>query len=265
VTRLAPSAGWRAHLQAAADQPPLRPRVPLWSHGQRIGSVEPDLFTRAGLLPALARHDAHGWHLEGELAGSLARVADILREAGLASAWRNEQIAVRDEVGTVLATVERAVVRPLGIPTQAVHLVAVDDAGRHWVQQRALDKPSDPGLWDTLVGGMVPASEPVQQALERETWEEAGLKLAQLQDLRYGGRVFVRRPHSEVPHGYAVQDLDWYACRLPDGVQPENQDGEVAAFRCMDAAELTQCLEQDGFTVDAALILLAAFGAPAGS
>jgi len=27
-----------------------------------------------------------------------------------------------------------------------------------WVQQRALDKANDPGLWDTLMGGMVSAA-----------------------------------------------------------------------------------------------------------
>ena len=72
---------------------------------------------------------------------------------------------------------ERAVVRPLGITTFAVHLLASPD-GRHWVQQRSLTKPNDPGLWDTLMGGMIPASDSMAQALERETWEEAGLRLS---------------------------------------------------------------------------------------
>jgi len=265
VTRLALSAAFRARLRAAADQPPLRPRVPLWSGGARIGSLEPDLFTRAGLPPALARQDARGWHVLGEPTPALARIAERLRDAGLASAWRHEQIDVRDEAGLLLGTVERAAVRALGIPTVAVHLVALDAGGRHWVQQRAWNKPSDPGLWDTLVGGMVPASEPLAQALERETWEEAGLRPAQLQGLRHGGRVAVRRAPSEVPHGYAVEQLEWYACTLAGGVVPQNQDGEVAAFRCMEAGEVAHCLEQDGFTVDAAAILLAAFGEPAGA
>lgn len=263
MTRLATSAGWRARLRAAADQAPLRPRVPLWWLDARIGSLEPDLFTRAGLPPALARQDAGGWHVQGELTPALARIAEVLRDTGLAGAWRHEQIAVRDEAGALLGTAERAVVRALGIPTLAVHLVATDAQGRHWVQQRAFDKPSDPGLWDTLVGGMVPASDSLAQALERETWEEAGLRPAQLQGLRHGGRVSLRRPRSEVPHGYAVQQIEWYACTLADGVLPRNQDGEVAEFRCMEAGEVARRLEQDGFTVDAASILLAAFGEPA--
>jgi hypothetical protein len=39
------------------------------------------------------------------------------------------------------------------------------------VQQRALDKANDPGLWDTLMGGMVSAADTVATALARETWE----------------------------------------------------------------------------------------------
>ncbi|HEY0825883.1 MAG TPA: NUDIX hydrolase, partial [Ramlibacter sp.] len=94
------------------------------------------------------------------------------------------------------------------------------------------------------------------------TWEEAGLRLAQLQGLRHGGRILTRRPFREVPHGYVVEVLDWYACTLPQGVLPANQDGEVAAFRRMDEEDLARRLERDEFTVDAALILLAAYGGP---
>ena len=154
-----------------------------------------------------------------------------------------------------MATVERAVVRPLGITTHAVHLVGRSPDGRHWVQQRSLSKPNDPGLWDTLMGGMVPASDSLAQALERETWEEAGLKLDQLARLEHGGRVTMRRPTDSGAGGYVVEHIDWYRCVVPHGVEPVNQDGEVAQFRLMDAAELLQHLHGDQFTVEAALVL----------
>ncbi|MEJ8838514.1 NUDIX hydrolase [Ramlibacter sp. AN1133] len=259
--RLAPA--WRAHLHAAADCAPRHPRVPLAWRGERIGSVEADLFDRAGMAasPLLRWRDAQGtWEVVGDLTDSLARIAFVLRERGLAHAWRDEQLAVRNEAGRLLGTVERAVVRPLGIATHAVHLVATDPRGAHWVQQRAFDKPSDPGLWDTLVGGMVPANEAVEDALARETWEEAGLRLEQVRELRYGGRLLTRRPFRELPHGYVVEVLDWYACALPAGVEPANQDGEVAGFRCMPPPEVEMLLEREAFTIDASLVLVAAFG-----
>ena len=243
----------------------MHPRVPLWWSGQRIGSVEPGFFPYAGLCTqGLVRGTDSGWHVEGEnLSSSLERIANALRERRLAGAWRNELLAVRNEKGEVLGVIERAAVRPLGIPTHAVHLVGLDAQGRHWMQKRALDKATDPGLWDTLVGGMVPASDTVPVALERETWEEAGLRLPQLPDVRYGGQVVTRRPAADVLHGYVVEVLDWYHCRVPDGMEPVNQDGEVAEFRRMGADEVARRLQGGEFTLDAAAILVDAFAAAA--
>ena len=168
---------------------------------------------------------------------------------------------MRNDAGTVLGAIERAAVRPLGIATVAVHLLALDPRGRHWVQQRAFDKPNDPGLWDTLVGGMVPAGEPLREALARETWEEAGLHLEQLPDLRHGGTVRTHGPcDAKLAHGYVVQDLEWFTCVVPAGVVPQNQDGEVLAFDCLEAPELAARLARDEFTLDAGLLYLAAFG-----
>jgi 8-oxo-dGTP pyrophosphatase MutT (NUDIX family) len=258
VTAPALDAAWLAALNRKADQPPRRPRVPLWAGEARIGSVEPDLLGRLGVPAALAeqctRDGESGWRINGELTASLHRIAVAMRDAGAAHAWRDEQLAVTDEAGNVLGTVERAVVRPLGITTFAVHLAGVVPDGRHWVQQRSLTKPNDPGLWDTLMGGMVPACDSLAQALERETWEEAGLRMVQLTQLAHGGRIATRRP-SDGAAGYVVEHIDWYRCVVPDGVTPVNQDGEVAQFRLMDGRELKDRLERDEFTLEAALIL----------
>jgi 8-oxo-dGTP pyrophosphatase MutT (NUDIX family) len=267
VSGVRPDAAWLAALRARADRPPLRPRVALWAGTSRIGSVEPDLF-REALPPALLgdgrlvqageRGGVQGWQVNGPLTASLAEVAHALRSAGVAHAWRDEQLAVTDESGKTLGTVERAVVRPLGITTFAVHLAGYSPDANHWVQQRSLTKPNDPGLWDTLMGGMVPACDSLAQALARETWEEAGLRLEQVVDLRRGGRVTTRRPTGEGRAGYVVEHIDWYRCVVPAGVTPVNQDGEVAQFRLMDARQVADSLQRDEFTTEAALILLEA-------
>jgi isopentenyldiphosphate isomerase len=260
---VAARAAWRAR----ADQPPRRPRVPLWAGAARIGSVEPALFPGAlppaaigesGLVrPARRGHD-EGWQVNGELTDTLRELGLAMREAGIAHAWRDEQLAVTDERGQTLGTIERAIVRPLGITTFAVHLAGFSAEGQHWVQQRSLTKPNDPGLWDTLVGGMIPACDSTERALERETWEEAGLRLGQVADLRRGGRIDIRRPSGDGPHGYVVEQVVWYRCVVPEGVTPANQDGEVAQFRLMRAEELCEALLREQFTVEAALILLEA-------
>lgn len=237
--------------------PPRRPRQPLCWQGVAIGSVEPDLFARCGALP-LELVDGR-WHVRGPgLSPALARIADALRAAGLAHVWRDELLGVRDDAGRLLGAVERGVVRPLGIATHAVHLLGFDGQGRHWVQQRALDKPNDPGLWDTMVGGMVPATDSLEAALERETWEEAGLRMEQLRDLRHRGHLLVQRPSPELAHGYQVERLEWFTATLAAGVAPQNQDGEVLQFALLDRAALRARLDRGEFTLDAAALLVAA-------
>ncbi|WP_127996606.1 NUDIX hydrolase [Piscinibacter defluvii] len=251
------NAAWLERLRARADQPPLRPRVPLRLASAVIGSVEPglgDQLAAAG-LPVAATGDAVV--LQGEADASLARIARWLHEHGLASRWRDELLAVTDDTGRVQAAVERAAVRPLGITTFAVHLVGRDPAGRWWLQQRALDKATDPGRWDTLMGGLVADRESLQQTLERETWEEAGLRLADLEELREHGALTVRRPVAE---GYMVERMAVYSARVPAHLVPENQDGEVERFECVDEPTLRARLAADAFTLEAALVLLRVMG-----
>ena len=251
-------------LRAAAFQPPLRPRVPLWAGASVIGSVEPDFLHQIDLQPLFdgrvqlqkeERSEGPGWHLLGDVTTGLNLLAAALHQAGLAGVWRDEQLAVSDHHGLRLGTVERAAVRPLGIRTRAVHLVGQAPDGRIWVQQRALDKPNDPGLWDTLMGGMISGADTLDSALARETWEETGLHLGGLQGLRHGGRIHTCRPALDGGGaGYLDEHLDWFHCTVPHGVVPVNQDGEVETFALMDGHELLQKMQQSQFTLEAMLI-----------
>ena len=46
-----------------------------------------------------------------------------------------------------------------------VHLHVFDPAGRLYLQKRSMRKDTNPGLWDTSVGGHVSAGEMVEDAL----------------------------------------------------------------------------------------------------
>ena len=203
------------------------------------------------------------WRIQGDLSATLAQLAQALRVHSpyVAAQWRGEALAVCSDAGQTVGQVERGAVRPLGMATQAVHLVGHAADGRIWVQQRALDKANDPGLWDTLMGGMVSAADTVATALARETWEEAGLRVNALQSLQPGGRVTLRRPTEPGSAGYMVEQIDWFSAVVPEGLVPVNQDGEVAQFALLDRAELLHRLAQNQFTTEAALILVAALQA----
>lgn len=266
-------ARWLAALRARADQPPRAPRVPLLSEGgARLGSVEPGFFNQVGLqgaqrlLEQLQKQEHGGqtsWRLHGDVTEGLNRIARALHQAGLAGAWRGEQLAVCDPHGVHLGTVERAAVRSLGIATTAIHLVGWAPDGRVWVQQRALTKDNDPGLWDTLAGGLVSADDALDAslltALARETWEEAGLRIEDLQHLARGPGCTERLPSRDgAGAGYIEEALEWFSATVPDGMVPANQDGEVAQFACVTRAELAAMLMRDEFTLEAALVLQAA-------
>ena len=215
----------------------------------------------------LLKEEQSGWHLmlgQSDVTTSLNKLANLLRNAGLAGAWRNEQLAVRDELGTQVGTIERGAVRPLGIATLAVHLVGQTTDGRFWVQQRALNKPNDPGKWDTLMGGMVSSDDTVETALKRETWEEAGLHIIELKELRYGGLESNCRPSSDGAAGYMQEFIEWYVATVPDGLIPINQDGEVAQFALMDEAQLLAAMQRGDFTLEAALIMASVLGLASG-
>jgi isopentenyl-diphosphate delta-isomerase type 1 len=66
-----------------------------------------------------------------------------------------------------------------------VHLHVLDRRGRLLLQKRAMNKDTNPGRWDTSVGGHVRAGEDVHAALLREAQEELGIDAAAA-DFLYG-------------------------------------------------------------------------------
>lgn len=105
------------------------------------------------------------------------------------------------------------------------------------------------------MGGMISATDTLAGALERETWEEAGLRLGDLKNMSHGGHLDIRRPCEDGSGaGYVIEHIDWYRCSVPDGQKPLNQDGEVASFALMDRREMLQKMQQNEFTLEAALI-----------
>ena len=215
MTTASTAPAWLAAARAHANRPTLRMRMPFVVDGEEVGSVETAVMDRiAEQLPGGHRlffHDA-AWHLQsanGNATEAMNQLAQAMRELGLNGPWRNEQLVVCNEDGKRIGTIERGLVRPLAIATCAVHLIGTAPDGRMWVQQRAFNKANNPGMWDTLMGGMVSAADTLEQALERETWEEAGLRIADLQSLRHGGHVDFQQPAEEENNaGYMRERID---------------------------------------------------------
>ncbi|BEU95684.1 NUDIX domain-containing protein [Acidovorax sp. DW039] len=259
---------WLQPVRQAAQQPPAQPRVALHVAGHAVGSVVQGFFEEIGLQRMMDKRwqlyfqehpQQPAWYLDvapEDATAALNAVAAALRTAGRCGPWRDEQLAVPNPQGDVVATVERGAVRVLGIATRAVHLVGVAPDGRMWVQQRSHTKPNNPGMWDTLMGGMVSAQDTLPEALARETWEEAGLEVDQLHRVAHGGYVEFSRPSREGGGvGFMRERIDWFQAVVPEGMEPANQDGEVERFELLQNGPLLHRLEQGLFTPEAALVI----------
>jgi len=188
----------------------------------------------------------------------LAELNSSLADRGRIVAWRNEPYPLLDDTGELLTIIERAAARFWGSLTFGAHCngYVADRHGRPthlWIARRALDKPTDPGRLDNLVGGGVPHGQTPRQALLREAWEEAGLQPAQLRGLQRGGVYELQR---DVPEGLQREWLFVYDLALPESCKPVNQDGEVEELRLVPVERAIRLARQGEMTVDAALTTL---------
>ena len=188
-------------------------------------------------------------------------VSAALRESRWGQGWRNERFEVSDQnggpvldSGGQVVGLERALFRPLGLfyRTAQLNLRAAD--GRIWVAQRAAHKAIDPGLWDAAVAGGIGLGETAWQALVREAWEEAGLDERQMQRAEFRGEVLVERLLGSDGGGGLQRELVVsYDLWLADQTQPQNRDGEVQQFECVNLEQIWQRWVQGLFNHEAAV------------
>lgn len=252
----------RSRLAADIAHAPPAGSQPLFIAGKRCGWIVP-AATAALSANRLADHSGDTMHIGAGLAAHSAELAQLcdaialaLRDAGCLHGWRNEALDIygMDTGEQTLGRIERTATRPLGLRTLAVHLNGWTPDGRIWLARRALTKNTDPGMWDTLVGGLASSGESLDLALLRESEEEAGLQaheLAQRTPLRT-----VTRIHHHLPEGYQVEDVLLSRCVLAEHVQPRNQDGEVMDIRALAPLEVMTMMEDGIVTQEACIVLL---------
>lgn len=200
---------------------------------------------------------------------NLEAFGGAMRDAGLSQGWRSELLDLRvlegvdAQPGDVVGRMERALFRPLGAATAAVHLVGhlrrpASEADPVFILgRRSASKLVGPGLWDGLAAGMIRAGESPAEGLAREAAEEAGLERIEAADLCSLGRAWISRP---VRGGWMHEMSFAYALRLPEGWRPRPVDGEVEHFEAMSALEVLELIEGGRMMKEAAQAMLLAFG-----
>ena len=239
-----------------------RPRVPFVIDGAVVGSVATDHLPALRCWAPRLQVDAAAVTLAVPPEArdeALAEIHAALRAQGLIRAWRDETYPLPDPTsGRVLARIERAASRFWGTLTCGAHAtgwVAGDDGRPQalWIAQRALNKATDPGAHDNLVGGGVPLGQTPLQTLVREGWEEAGLPPPVMQRATRGRVIQLWR---DIPEGLQFEWIHAFDLPLLPGEVPINQDGEVHAFTLHPLPEALAIAAGTTMTADAALVTL---------
>ena len=251
------SSGWPA-LEAAQRRLVLR--VPFSIDGTLVGSVATAHLRALHHWPQWLTIAATGVQWVGNRRdNSLDAINAALREQGLIVAWRNETYAIVERLGAPpLALIERAASRFWGTLTFGAHAngYVANAAGRPthlWIARRSAHKATDPGKFDNLIGGGVPYGQTPFEALVREGFEEAGLDADVMHGAALGSVIELA---CDITEGFMHEQLHSFDLRLPAGLTPINQDGEVAELRCMPIDEAIALAAGDAMTVDASLVTL---------
>ena len=182
------------------------------------------------------------------------------RAQGLLPGWRDERFsfwhadcAEPDRQGDALFQVERSGFRFLGLLSHAVHINGFVPDGRMWCARRSPHKATDPGMLDNFTAGGLPSGESIQDCLQRELAEEAGLFDLKAHDCHAAGSVRSARAERE---GWHDEFLHVFNLTLAADFVPANQDGEVAEFMCLKPADVLEHLAAGEFTKDAVQTLV---------
>jgi 8-oxo-dGTP pyrophosphatase MutT (NUDIX family) len=248
---------WQA-CQRHANQPLPAHWLALVLDGQGCGWLAPE--TARCLLQPPTRFELSDGRLSlaadakdvSSRSQAMQQAARRLHQAGIVREWRSELLDILGTDGRPLASIERGACRPLGIETRSVQLNGFGPDGTLLAARRAAHKSSDPNRWDNLAGGMIAAGEQDEQALEREAYEEAGLRLAGLPIAR-GARLRVQRMVAE---GLMIETVQIFDVQLPPAFVPTNMDGEVSAFEFCSVEAAVDAIERGDYTLQASISIL---------
>ena len=97
-----------------------------------------------------------------------------------------EWLPLVDETGRIIGKAPRSQCHTdKNLLHPVVHVHFFDEKGRLFLQKRPENKETQPGKWDTAVGGHISAGETLEQGLEKEVREEIGITKADFQFIKH--------------------------------------------------------------------------------
>nr|WP_280490320.1 isopentenyl-diphosphate Delta-isomerase [Nocardia carnea] len=129
--------------------------------------------------------------------------------------------------------------RAPGTPHRAFSVLVFDSSGQLLLQQRALGKTRFPARWSNTCCGHPAPGQPVAEAAGIRLGEEMGLRVPLTE-------VGVYRYRAEDPRtGYVEHEWDHVLIGLLDGIAPQPDPAEVAAYRWMNPDDLRREMREE--------------------
>ena len=157
----------------------------------------------------------------------------------------NELFSCRNTIdGKEFFKLDRKLVEYLGIRGYGVHLIAYikqKNSYKLWVPKRNKNKLASPSKFDNSVAGGVRAGEGIFSALEREAYEEAGLKKKQLNNVKLVGTLNYNWKNS--PYTIRRDTLYLFDLEVDDKFKPQCLDGEVEKFELMEWKKVLKLMQ----------------------
>ena len=157
----------------------------------------------------------------------------------------NELFSCRNTIdGKEFFKLDRKLVEYLGIRGYGVHLIAYikqKNSYKLWVPKRNKNKLVSPSKFDNSVAGGVRAGEDIFSALEREAYEEAGLKKKQLNNVKLVGTLNYNWKNS--PYTLRRDTLYLFDLEVDDKFKPQCLDGEVEKFELMEWKKVLKLMQ----------------------
>uniref|UniRef100_K7E2L0 Nudix hydrolase domain-containing protein n=1 Tax=Monodelphis domestica TaxID=13616 RepID=K7E2L0_MONDO len=252
--------------------------LPLMVEGQQVGLVVPAVARELRAFPEVFVEAAGCLELRGgrcpeERTEAVAQVLARLRAEGRLARlaqWRDEAYEVRPSFGApALLRVERAAAPLLGILQFGAHLNAFvqrpAEGGepaswetRMWLARRSPHKATYPGLLDNLAAGGISAGLGVEEALVKESWEEARLPpnlAAQARPVGCLSYAYEEREQAE-PRAVVRECLFVFDLQVPQDFSPQVGDGEVQEFHLWPLDKVREAVSSGSFKPNCALVVL---------
>lgn len=189
---------------------------------------------------------------------AIDEVAQVLRQDGIVSGWRDEVYPVTQSFGEVpLLEIERALTPFFGVRAFGVHIngfVRTSKGLKMWIAKRSATKQTSPGMLDNFVAGGQPLGISRTQNVIKECFEEAGVPSRISRQAKRVSSVSYKMVQGAT---FKPDILFCYDLELPEDFSPQNEDGEVEKFDLYSIDDVVEMLlETDEVKENSALVMI---------